>query len=98
VIHPYTAGERFTVHQGATIGLGHAMPGHPEIQDPVFGDDVQIHTNAIVFGGIRVGSRVEIGAGAVVNKDVPDDCLVVGNPMRIIDRSGSARKAAAAEK
>ena len=40
----------------------------------------------MIFGGIRIGSNVEIGAGAVVNRDVPDNCTVVGKPRRILNR------------
>ena len=40
--------------------------------------------NALVFGGIRIGNNVTVGAGSVVTKDVPDNCVVVGNPARII--------------
>lgn len=87
VIHPHSAGKNFTVGHGVTIGKGKPMPGQPEILDPIIGDDVRIHSNATVFGGIHIGSRVEIGAGAVVNKDIPDDCTVVGNPCRIIRRA-----------
>lgn len=51
---------------------------------PVIGDDVYVGTGSVVFGEIRVGNNVIIGANSVVNKDVPDNCTVVGNPMRII--------------
>lgn len=40
------------------------------------------------MGNIRVGNNVVIGAGAVVTKNVPDNCIVVGNPARIIRRDG----------
>lgn len=55
---------------------------------PVIGDDVSIYTGATVFGGITIGQRVTIGAGAVVRHSVPDDCMVVGNPARIVRRNG----------
>lgn len=35
-------------------------------------------------GGIKVGSNVVVGAGAVVTKDVPDWCIVAGNPAKIV--------------
>jgi serine O-acetyltransferase len=47
---------------------------------------VKILTAATIVGGVTIGNNVTIGAGAVVVKDVPDNCLVVGNPMRIILR------------
>ena len=33
-----------------------------------------------------IGENVIIGAGTVVVKDVPDNCVVVGNPMRILSK------------
>ena len=36
--------------------------------------------------GIKIGNNVTIGGGAVVTKDVPDDCVVAGNPAKIIRR------------
>ena len=85
VIRPHLAGENLTVRNGVTIGKGKASDKSERIQ-PVFGDNVDIYANAVIFGGIRVGSNVKIGAGAVVNRDVPDNCTVVGNPMRILNR------------
>ena len=45
---------------------------------------VTIFANAVVAGGITVGNNVTIGAGSVVLKDVPDNCLVAGVPAKII--------------
>jgi len=50
------------------------------------GHDVWIGHNAIVLPGRSVGTGAAIGAGAVVTKDVPDYCIVAGNPARIIRR------------
>lgn len=55
---------------------------------PVIGDNVRIMTGATVFGDITIGDNVTIGANAVVNKDVPADCTVVGNPSRIVRQAG----------
>ena len=55
---------------------------------PVIGDNVRIMTGATVFGDITIGDNVTIGANAVVNKDVPADCTVVGNPSRIVKQAG----------
>lgn len=53
---------------------------------PSFGDNVSVYANAVVIGNISIGNNVSIGAGAVVTKPVPDNCTVVGNPMRIIKK------------
>lgn len=54
------------------------------------GDNVTVYAGAIIVGGVTIGNNVVIGAGAVVVKDVPDNSLVVGNPMRIINRHSNA--------
>ena len=56
---------------------------------PEIGDDVSVCAGAIIVGGVKIGNNVIIGAGAVVVKDVPDNSLVVGNPMRIISRNNN---------
>ena len=35
---------------------------------------------------VTIGENAEVGAGSVVTKDVPDNCIVVGNPARIINK------------
>ncbi len=42
-----------------------------------------IGSNATLFP-ITIGKNSQIGAGSVVTRDVPDDCIVAGNPARII--------------
>ena len=48
------------------------------------GSDVWIGSEAILMGGVHIGSGAVVGAGAVVAKDVPPYAVVVGNPARII--------------
>ncbi len=53
--------------------------------EPVnIGNDVWIGGNCTILPGITVGNNVVIAAGAVVTKDVPDNCVVAGVPARII--------------
>jgi maltose O-acetyltransferase len=53
--------------------------------EPVeIGDDVFLGGGAIVLPGVKIGNRVVIGAGSVVTHDVPDNCVVAGNPARVI--------------
>ena len=56
---------------------------------PYIGDNCKIGAGAKVLGGITIGNNVTIGANTVVTKNVPDNSLVVGSPMRIIDKSAS---------
>ena len=50
------------------------------------GNDVWIGGGATLLPGVTVGDRSVIGAGSVVTRDVPDDCVVAGNPARVIRR------------
>ena len=54
------------------------------VKQSIIGNDVWIGTNAILFPGIKIGNGAIIGAGAVVNKDVPDYAIVAGIPAKII--------------
>lgn len=51
------------------------------------GDGTVIGIGAKIRNGLKIGSNVSIGMGSIVIKDIPDDCVVVGNPARIINHS-----------
>jgi serine O-acetyltransferase len=83
-------GRNCALSQGTTIG----QSGEGT---PVIGDDVYIAPGARVFGKIRVGNNVKIGANAVIHKDVPDNAIVVLAPgMQIISYAGNRRRPAPA--
>jgi serine O-acetyltransferase len=48
------------------------------------GDEVQIGAGTKVMGKIRIGNRVRTAPNAVLQTDIPDDCVVFGNPARVI--------------
>lgn len=76
-------GDNCYVNQNVTIGvIGN--------NKPVLGDNVRVATGAIVIGGITIGNNVVIAAGAVVVKDVPDNCMVAGNPSCIRKLNGKS--------
>ena len=86
VVYTERAGKNLTVGHLVTIGEGPA--DETGRTDPIIGDNVRIFTGSIVFGPITVGNNVTIGAGTVLYKSVPDNCIVVGNPARIIKKDG----------
>lgn len=82
-IHPDAViGERLGVMHNVTIGTNMG-PGAP-----VIGNDVFVGVNSCVLGAIRIGDRVRIGANTAVTTDVPDDCIAVGSPARVMPRLG----------
>lgn len=48
------------------------------------GDNVFIGSNTTVLYDVKIGSKVIIGAGSLVNKDISDNSVAVGIPARII--------------
>jgi sugar O-acyltransferase (sialic acid O-acetyltransferase NeuD family) len=51
----------------------------------VFVDNyTQLGANCTVLPNIKIGKNVVVGAGSVVTKDVPDNCVAVGVPAKII--------------
>ncbi len=49
-------------------------------------DNVFIGARSIILKGVTIGERSVVGAGSVVCKDVPSDCVVAGNPAKIVKR------------
>ena len=48
------------------------------------GNGVWVGAGAIILPGVTIGDHSVIGAGAVVNRDIPANCVAVGNPARVI--------------
>ncbi len=56
-----------------------------EIALPItVGNNVWIGTHVSVLPGVTIGNDVVIGAGSVVNRDIPDGVVAAGNPCRVI--------------
>lgn len=58
-------------------GIEFAMP-------ITIGNNVWIGGNSVVMPNVTIGNNVVIGAGSVVTKDIPDNCIAVGNPCRVL--------------
>ncbi len=74
-------GKNCRIHPSSCIGDYY---GAPQI-----GDDVYIGPGAKLFGNIKIGNGVSIGANAVVNRDVPDNVTIGGIPAKIISDKNS---------
>jgi len=67
------------IYHGVTLG---GLSGSPGKRHPTIEASVSIGAGAQVLGPIIVGKGARIGANAVVTRDVPPDCTVVGIPAR----------------
>lgn len=72
----YTAGHPIDFER-RNQGLEYAYP-------ITVGDNVWIGGNVCVMPGVTIGNNVVIGGGSVVVKDIPDNCVAVGNPCKVI--------------
>jgi acetyltransferase-like isoleucine patch superfamily enzyme len=73
------------------IGGGHEIEaGGPVVEQArtsagiVLGDNVWLGAGVKVLDGVRIGSHVAVGAGAVVTRDLPDGAVAVGVPARVV--------------
>ena len=97
VIGPVSIGNNVNLAQGITVtALNHNFEDTTRRIDEqgistkpvVIGDDVWIGANAVILPGVTIGRHVVVAAGAVVTKDVPDNCIVGGVPAKVIKAIG----------
>ena len=83
-----TFGDNCVIRNGVTVGLKNVE----EPKAPRIGNNVNIGAGAKVLGDIIIGNNVTIGANAVVITDLPDNCVAVGVPARIIMKDNGSIK------
>ncbi|MBR1799656.1 MAG: serine acetyltransferase [Bacteroidales bacterium] len=82
VVHPHAqVGSNCRLHTSTNIGDYNGVP--------TLGDDVYVGPGAKIFGNITIGNNVAIGANAVVNQSVDDNCTVGGIPATVISTIGA---------
>lgn len=52
--------------------------------DVVIGKNCVIGIRSIIMPGVKIGDSVLVVGGSIVTKDIPDNCVVVGNPAKVI--------------
>lgn len=73
-------GDDALLYHGVTLGGRSSNKGK---RHPTVGDGVTIGAGARILGPVLIGDRTQIGANAVVVKNVPPDSVAVGVPARV---------------
>ncbi|MFA5771200.1 MAG: serine acetyltransferase [Thermoplasmata archaeon] len=74
-------GRNCRIHPCTVLGEYHGAP--------VLGDNVYIGPGAKLFGDIKIGNNVAIGANSVVNKSFPDNITIGGIPAKILSNKST---------
>ncbi len=84
-------GDRVMIGPNVTIATaGH--PIEPSLREKAYQYNIDVHiennvwigAGAIILPGVTIGENSVIGAGSVVTKDIPKNCVAVGNPCRVL--------------
>lgn len=66
---------------------GRAVMDQPMRPAPVvIGEEAWVGGHVVILPGVRIGRGAVIGAGSIVNKDIPDNAIAVGTPARVVRR------------
>lgn len=85
IVNPDTIiGNNVTLAQFVNIGSSNGKAAF-------IGDCVFIHPMTCIVNDVTIGKNVTIGAGAVVNKDIPDNATAVGVPAKVINFNHPAK-------
>ncbi|WP_315536606.1 acyltransferase [Prevotella koreensis] len=84
--------QHIKIGDGATIGPDvvirdsdeHCISGKENKKPIVIGNKVWIGQGAVILKGVNIGEGSVIGTKSVVTHDIPKNCLVAGNPARVI--------------
>ena len=57
-----------------------------DVEPVIIQDNVWVCLSALIFKGVTIGRNSVVGGGAVVTRDVPSNCVVAGNPAKVVRR------------
>ncbi|MEJ7541782.1 acyltransferase [Staphylococcus intermedius] len=81
--------EKIKIGRNVIIGYNTILLTHEFLTESLrvgeveIGDHTMIGANVTVLPGVKIGSHVQVGAGSVVSKDIPDHTLAYGNPIQL---------------
>lgn len=61
-----------------------ALEGYSMWCDTYIGKNCVIGGRAMIMPGVKIGDHVYVAGGSVVSREVPDHCIVAGNPARVV--------------
>jgi acetyltransferase-like isoleucine patch superfamily enzyme len=74
-------------HQNPTVNLFLKRGEYPRKVEPVIiKSGAVLFPGSIITAGVTIGENSMIGAGSVVFENIPDYCVVVGNPARVVKK------------
>ena len=80
-------GHNSKIRSRTTLTVGSIICGRVEIAESSW-----ISPNAVIQNGVKIGSNCLIGTAAIIRKNVDDDCVVGGNPPRVIRKNTKIEK------
>jgi acetyltransferase-like isoleucine patch superfamily enzyme len=83
-----TVGDNCVIGYNSTILCHEFLIREYRTGEVVIGRDVVLGANSTILAGVRIGDGATVGAGALVNRDVPPGALVAGVPAVVVDRPG----------
>jgi acetyltransferase-like isoleucine patch superfamily enzyme len=83
--HPLAPAQRL-IDAKALAPFYENRPPRPalETRPVIISDNVWIGMSAVILKGVSIGENSVVAAGAVVTRSVPADCVVAGNPAKIV--------------
>ena len=86
--------EGIHIGSGCLIASGTTILTHEHIfvkpdgsyyfKDTYIGNNCFVGVNSLICPGVHIGNECVVGGGTIVTKDVPDNCMVVGVPGKIV--------------